>query len=838
MSGIVERRRLLRAGAEGKDPSDLDAIRNAFAAVDESDRAALARTLPASRLLTAEGRTPRSCFLAVATLRPASAADAIVPRVPWHEEDDATRSTALARASILAAVGRDSAWRDSFVDSLATRRPDNPVLVWTVCSALVHEHGVPATSTMYLRCFIRHLGEIGEAGRSDRDRGEQGRLMADHLLAHPTMFECEFLALFAMEGMGSDYTLTEWAAETWDALVVRLAADPEMRRRMLDESLAALLRDFSMKDVLWYLRVHRLLAPEPEEIAARQQTYLSVLTTAPSTAVSLAQEMLSRIAGTGAFDAAGLLEVSDAVLLRKEKKLVKAQLSLLTVLAGEPQRAERISALVGGVVGDLAPDLARSARGLLIADAASEPVRPGRPIPVPVVGPRPSSPRPTVAIAGADEYDALLAAHLEGGGDGADIPRLRDYAASHPHAQGSAAVRARAEEVLDGVWDRFGVSPRRHLAAALLGRPSEDLFRGYGRYVVLGEDEEPPAGMLVEQTTAVVTAPMASAEEDPAETWSFRSGYLFLATDAPSALLVEEIARGGDRELCEPVPARTREWARVLREPGEGMFSRDREVLVRGEVALWTDVSAPDALPRVLDVSKVAEEFTFRAQEGRDQDGCEQIVQWAAWALSENPDTLAAHFHPLLYAAAAVVNVRGVGALLAALGEARSPGRPTWSALALTASAKTAEHRAHAAEALSLLARNGVLDVDAFAREIAAHLEDGFVLPGRVAQTLADAASIDALTGYRVLQLTAALLPHVLDDDARPRSQAGRLVELAARLSDEFGTPIAVPPALEARGRGGSALAVAVRALDAVVPRGTDSAQDAADIAAGEGGSR
>ncbi|WP_353111480.1 hypothetical protein [Microbacterium sp.] len=66
MSGIVERRRLLRAVAEGEDPSDLDAIRNAFAAVDESDRAAPARTLPASRLLAAEGRTSRSCFLAVA----------------------------------------------------------------------------------------------------------------------------------------------------------------------------------------------------------------------------------------------------------------------------------------------------------------------------------------------------------------------------------------------------------------------------------------------------------------------------------------------------------------------------------------------------------------------------------------------------------------------------------------------------------------------------------------------------------------------------------------------------------------------------------------------------
>ncbi|WZB71857.1 hypothetical protein WJ968_08995 [Achromobacter xylosoxidans] len=70
-------------------------------------------------------------------------------------------------------------------------------------------------------------------------------------------------------------------------------------------------------------------------------------------------------------------------------------------------------------------------------------------------------------------------------------------------------------------------------------------------------------------------------------------------------------------------------------------------------------------------------EFTFRAQEAREQDGYDQVVQWTAWLLRSNPDTLAAHFHPMLCAAVNVINLRGLGPLLAALGASRrAPGGP------------------------------------------------------------------------------------------------------------------------------------------------------------------
>jgi len=176
--------------------------------------------------------------------------------------------------------------------------------------------------------------------------------------------------------------------------------------------------------------------------------------------------------------------------------------------------------------------------------------------------------------------------------------------------------------------------------------------------------------------------------------------------------------------------------------------------------------------------------------------------------------------------------VRGVGPLLTALGASRlPPGEPVYSALALAASGKMAEHRAQAAEAIARLADAGLLDPAPFAAQIAAHLAQGFALAGRVAQTLADAASISALAGCRVLQTLEALLPQLLDADGKPLAQAGKLIELAARLSDDYGMPITLPATLAARRKGASVLAVTLRSLEAVVPRVTPLAETAAAAA-------
>ena len=264
---------------------------------------------------------------------------------------------------------------------------------------------------------------------------------------------------------------------------------------------------------------------------------------------------------------------------------------------------------------------------------------------------------------------------------------------------------------------------------------------------------------------------------------------------------------------------------------GRRDFSRDLQVLGEGPKPFWMAAADASTSP-ALDVADVPAEFTFRAQEAREQDGYDQVVQWTAWLLRSNPDTLAAHFHPMLCAAVNVINVRGLGPLLAALGASRrAPGGPVYSALALAASAKMTEQRAQAAEAIARLADVGLLDPAPFAEQIAAHLADGFALAGRLAQTLADASSISALAGCRALQTLEALLPRLVDADGKPMAPAAKLIELAARLSNDYGMPIALPATLAARRKGASVLAVTLRSLETVAPRATPLAETAAAAA-------
>lgn len=559
------------------------------------------------------------------------------------------------------------------------------------------------------------------------------------------------------------------------------------------------------------------------------------------TSVGLAQEMLLRGAKAGGIDADALIAASGAVLLRTEKKLLKAQLAILAALNADAAQRRAIGALVASVRETLPPDLLPAADKLCAADAhgtaaarvdaprvvAGDPVAVPRPRRLPL----PVDTAVVEPIADDASFAAQVAAQLEGTGDGADLPRLLAYGAAHPGMAVEAALLQRAQEIVDGVWDANGASPRRHLAAWLLGRAGAApslAFRGYRRHVYVRPGDADPEGAEIASNTSTSSSyDVESGEWKQTAVHHFRSGYQFFSTHSPAGLLMAQFQ---SRPVQAPLAHRPRSWQRGVRELGGGTFGRELEILGAQPRPLW--LTPGEAVPRAgddiaalaLDVSQVAQEFTFRAQEAREQDGFEQIVQWAAWLLREHADTLAAHFHPALYAATAVVNVRGIGVLMQALGASRQlPDGPVYSALALGLSAKEAAPRAQAAEAVAALAASGLLDPEAFAAELGTHLTEGFAMAGRVAQALADAASIGALPGYRVLQTLEALLP-VLDGV----NGAARLVELAARLSAAYGTPLALPTALAGKSKGSSVMAVALRALAAGVAGPTDLALEAA----------
>ena len=286
----------------------------------------------------------------------------------------------------------------------------------------------------------------------------------------------------------------------------------------------------------------------------------------------------------------------------------------------------------------------------------------------------PDLPDYTLAIVDDEELHALIRAQFEGAGDGAELPRLFAYLASRPQLQLPEALRHRAAEIIESVWDERNASPRRLLAAALLGRDDVS-FQGYARYVVASAGKPDPVGVALQENTFTSQSyDVATGDWTIRDTWTSRSGYQYLPTHAPLALLAGVFHElRASRMRGEPfippvaVPEQRFVWERVVAEPGAGTFRATCRCWEKGPSRSgWRRPTLPTS--PALDVADVPAEFTFRAQEAREQDGYDQVVQWTAWLLRSNPDTLAAHFHPMLCAAVNVINVRGLGPLLAALG--------------------------------------------------------------------------------------------------------------------------------------------------------------------------
>lgn len=841
---IAQRRAMLRAAAESKNVNDVEAFAQAVKGASEEERAALAKTLPPSRLFTAEGNTPRANFVLAALGKPELVAQTL-----------AKPKTCAVEAICLAIAGRSDEWMLAYCDAqMETLTLDKEELIELTITQQA-KRGLVADSLAYLTRLPWFIE--GQAKRNDLSHEEN----AQHILQRLTGYDGQMLKLFwkffEVEGMGGNYTLNGWLPEAWDLSVVTLCKqDAGIRARMLDESLGALLRDFSAKNIAWYLRVHRVLEPTQQEIFAMQGTYIAVLATAPSTAVGLAQDMLLKLAKEKTIDIDALIGASPVVLARTEKKLIKAQFKLLTDVHTSAEQGTRISRVVAEALDSLPLDLVHAARKLLVegdhqgAELDTNPKASSTAEAIIIPGPRTTTLKRTTEIktpiASDQELFDLIAEQLEATGHGADLPRILDYVAAHPQIKAPQELQSRAKEIITSIWDSGSASPRRLLALVLLGERWQ-AFRGNARHVVFNPKVPAPEG--VEWRDHKMECSSYDVETGGwklTEIWNTRSGYQYLATHSPKALLVNAIHRlhqartQGEKFIAYTViPPQTLNWERRLDIPGEGEFSRELEVIGEGPKPFWMATNAPafEDTPAVLetlalDVSPLPAEFTFRLQEAREQDGYDQIVQWTAWLLQHNPDVLAAQFHPILFTAIQVVNVRGLGPLLSALGASLYvPNGPVYSALALAASAKMPEQRAQAAEAVAQLCDAGLLDPEALAAQIGLHLADGFVLAGRLAQTLSDVASISALSGYRTLQILGALLPDLIDAEGKPITQAGKLIELTAHLARDFGRAVSLPEPLASRSKGASSLAVALRALAAVQPQPTSMAEAAAEAA-------
>ncbi|ACZ87257.1 DUF6493 family protein [Streptosporangium roseum] len=141
--------------------------------------------------------------------------------------------------------------------------------------------------------------------------------LLDHLL--PRLFEAE--------GVGQ---VLQWDGEPragWLGALAALAEAGRVKREALIEGcVRRFLRGGTAIDLRFFVRLHEMLDPSPAEAASHARDYLRLLPASPGPVAELA---MRRLRAYDALTADDLAEAWEALLLRPERKLVRAGLAWL-----------------------------------------------------------------------------------------------------------------------------------------------------------------------------------------------------------------------------------------------------------------------------------------------------------------------------------------------------------------------------------------------------------------------------------------------------------------------------------------------------------------------------
>ena len=808
---LTERRtRLKQLIAEHKPVEEYQKV---LSGATEEERASLVRTLSPTKLKEPKNRfTPLGTYAVTAlTKKPARAAQLIL-QLCW---DNYKHRDAIARYAAAGASERPNDWvleyvaETCFMDEL-----------WPLSQALLRERGLICEDEEYLKGFQARIPAVNTA--STHNHQEALEFFAED----PARFE-EFWALFRVEGaMLEEYTYGFFHPNGSMLALTKLLSDnySGFRDRVLTECLQAMLRDFSPANTRIFHTLYRGMHPTEAENLSRFGTLVSVLGASPSTSVGLAQDMLTPlIPQLDQEQAAELMDASATVLLRTEKKVLRAQLRLLTKLVKtRPECAAQVSTLVADAANTLPLDVQSTARKLIIDEPVTAPNTPDAEgetgsIIIPEAAPRDREPEreaePLTPIADDAECVEVLLKVLEEETQETQLPRLLAYMVQSRKANRSIEMDKATQERIYShnknlrYWD--AVKDELRASLSYLALKSYRLKLTHCDFMQ-----------------------------------KYRENYLFSRAKSrgPQVLLQEQFAYADKpykKELepvvTTPLPAAQCVWERVAVD-----WSKRRNVYVAGRIVEgfpgyvgWRklgvtrqpkDASFAEAALTAVVISADYSENMDKASTCR---WYRLVVQWCAWLLYNNPDIFAAHMMPLMTAALYEKRVYGLEIVLTALAQSwRSLGAPAYCALGFATAAKDTGYRALAAETLATLADRDMFDTYAFSAELMQLLKDKYVPANRVVETLQDAASISPLAGWRVCQVLQGLLPVVGE-----LNRGGALVQLLAQLAGEYGVSVEIPEVLRPKMKGSAVLAKNLRALSALGPCSTGLARQALEQA-------
>ena len=843
-------KRLLASGQ-----TSIDAYEEVLEGASEKERRSLFKSVPFERLIppavewewdAVPENTVRVCtFLRAALAGSDDAGDDYGARWSGRSGGDPREGRDLER--LRAAHRRGASQRSNEWLEEAAGSPGG-VGFWHTYRSLLAERGAHLTSAPSLEYFARRIIP------APYPTSDETRLFFEE---NPTFLDHEFWQFFRVEGALPGSALFVWMYREdpsapggdFERLhshdLVRYVATrfPHLRLRILSECLAAQRRDFSAYNARVFSRAWEALEPTREEKLAATSDLIALLGAQPSPSVSLAQKALQGIARELTDkEADALVQASVQVLARSEKKLLRAHLRLLASLVkAHPGCASAVSEAVTAVEFPL--DLRDRAAALVVAPAGSGDCgdeagagpagsaspgatarggRPGEGTQASWIfpdAPAADLPRAEWVAELPDDNDAAVAVlHtlFEDATAGASIPALL----TRIGAEGLELTEA-DKALLAKYWRSApnwkGANQLSYLASRLLhgvevkDAPEAGHFPGYRRKGNEWDQHRGPVALLHEQLRV-------ACGDEPYDKPNGQEMYRF------------------DPILTAPLEPIHPQWERqIIRAPYQkpvrvvhGEYTKTDDMHETWVIPGQSPATGEDSLAGALaNVAGVAPEFTGRLLESGDYRSSGVAYAWAAWALQHNPDILAAHSMPLLQGAFVKFPqvIAPFEVIVRALGEGwRAPGAPTYSALAWASTAAQAPYRAIAAEAIASLADTGRYDPAAMAGEFGYLLRNGWFGPGRVAQTLTDCASISALSGYRVAQTIAALLPSLAGVRA-----SNSLVEALVALAGDYGMRVCVPDELRPKMKGSSALAQALRALDALPDAPTGLAREAAE---------
>ncbi|WP_315268560.1 DUF6493 family protein [uncultured Actinomyces sp.] len=857
---LAERRaalkRLLAAGE-----SAIDAYERVLEGASEKDRRSLFKSVPFASLVppavewewdAVPEDTVRMCvFLRAALAGSEDAGDDYAARWSGRRGGDPREGPdleALLAAHRRGAAGRSGEWLEEAAGS------PGGVVFWHTYRTILAERGAFLTSAPSLEYFARRIIPAPHPTSDETQRFFE---------ENPTFLDHEFWQFFRVEGALPGSALFVWMyredpsapggdferLHSHDLVRYMATRLPQLRPRILSECLAAQRRDFSAYNARVFSRAWEALEPTREETLEAVADLIALLGAQPSPSVSLAQKSLLGIARELTVEQVdALVQASAQVLARSEKKLLRAHLRLLAALVkAHPGCAsavsdvvaeaefpldlqDRAAALVGAPPGsgnsdssgDCGDEAGVGPAGTAAPGATAQGNETGEGAQASWTFPdAPAADLPRISHtaelpADNDAVVAALHALFEDAAAGAALPALLT------RISGDGLELAEADKALLAKYWRSapnwkGANQLSYLASRLLrgmdvkDAPEAGHFRGYRRKGSEWEQHRGPVRLLHEQLRVALG-------DKPYDKPNGQDAYRF------------------DPILTEPLEPMDVQWERqIIRAPYQkpvrvvhGDYDKTDDMHETWVIPGQTLATGEDSLAGALaNVAGVAPEFTGRLLESGDYRSSGVAYAWAAWALQHNPDILAAHAMPVLQGAFVKFPqvIAPFEVIVRALGEGwRAPGAPTYSALAWASTAAQAPYRAITAEAIASLADTGRYDPAAMAGEFGYLLRNGWFGPGRVAQTLTDCASISALAGYRVAQTIAALLPSLVGIRG-----SNRMVEALVALAGDYGMRVCVPDELRPKMKGSSALAQALRALDALPDAPTGLAREAAE---------